>query len=126
VRVPPQPSWILIVDDDQAIRDALSEMLLDEGYPVATAANGMEAIAWLRTQQPRTCMVLLDLMMPVMDGVEFLRAKKDDPALRAIPVIVVTAAGRGFALDRTPDVKNTILKPIDLPELMAALESGCA
>ena len=64
-------------------------------------------------------------MMPVMDGAEFLRAKQTDGALRAIPVVIVTAAGPGFRVDPTPDIRDTISKPIELSHLMAALES-CA
>jgi CheY-like chemotaxis protein len=118
---PPQLSWVLIVDDDEGIRDALSETLSDEGFPVATAANGQEAIDWLRERRPPSCVVLLDLMMPVMDGAGFLRAKQADPVLSAIPVLVVTAAGPALRVDRTPDVKDAISKPFELPHLMAAI-----
>jgi two-component system, chemotaxis family, chemotaxis protein CheY len=81
---------------------------------------------WLREQRPASCAVLLDLMMPVMDGAHFLRAKQADAALRAIPVLVVTAAGTTFRFDRTPDVKDTIWKPIEVPRLLAAIESCLA
>jgi len=126
VRMAPRLSWVLIVDDDADIRDALSEILVDEGFPTATAANGREAIHWLQEQRPQSCVVLLDLMMPVMDGAGFLRAKQADRALRAIPVVIVSAAGAAFRFDRTPDVKETIAKPIEMPRLMAALESCVA
>jgi two-component system, chemotaxis family, chemotaxis protein CheY len=124
--VPVQPSWVLIVDDDPAIREALGEMLRDEGFSVATAEDGRAAMEWLREQRPASCAVLLDLMMPVMDGAHFLRAKQADAALRAIPVLVVTAAGTTFRFDRTPDVKDTIWKPIEVPRLLAAIESCLA
>jgi CheY-like chemotaxis protein len=114
---------VLLVDDDEGIRDALSETLSEEGFSVVTAANGREAIHWLQAQRPQSCVVLLDLMMPVMDGAEFLRAKQADAALCKLPVVIVTAAGTAFRVDRTPDVKETISKPIELPDLMAAIDS---
>ena len=121
--MPPEPTPILIVDDDEGIRDALGEMLGDEGYPVATAANGEEAMAWLRRERPRSCIVLLDLMMPVMDGDEFLRLKRSDPELAGLPVIIVTASGR--PVDPKPGIRAYIQKPIEMPLLMAAIEA-CA
>jgi CheY-like chemotaxis protein len=124
--VPPPLRSVLIVDDDEGIRDALGEMLRDEGFSVATAANGREGILWLQAQRPQACVVLLDLMMPVMDGAQFLRAKQADVGLRTIPVVIVTAAGAAFRVDPTPDIRDTISKPIDLPGLMAAIESCAA
>lgn len=124
--MPPPLRSVLIVDDDEGIRDALGEMLRDEGFSVATAANGREAIRWLQEQRPAACVVLLDLMMPVMDGAQFLRAKQADLELRTIPVVIVTAAGAAFRVDPTPDIRDTISKPIDLPDLMAAIESCAA
>src|SRR5882724_10983988 len=77
------------------------EVLGEEGLPVATAANGLEAMCWLREQWPKSCVVLLDLMMPAMDGAEFLRAKRADAAQAAIPAVIVTAASAAFSLDQT-------------------------
>jgi CheY-like chemotaxis protein len=83
---------ILVVDDDHAIRESLSELLEDEGYHVAKATNGQEALEVLARVGP-PCVILLDLMMPVMDGYEFMGRKTADPALASIPVVVITAAG---------------------------------
>jgi len=116
---------ILLVDDDEAIRDSLSEFLREEGFSVATAENGRDAMQWLRDHRPTPCVVLLDLMMPVMDGGEFLRAKRVDAGLSPIPVVIITAAGAPFRIDLSPDIKDFIQKPIVLPRLMAALEA-CA
>lgn len=117
---------MLLVDDDEGIRDALSETLSEEGFSVATAANGREAILWLQERRPQSCVVLLDLMMPIMDGSEFLRAKQADAALCEIPVVILTAAGARFRVDGSPDIKDTVSKPIELPHLMAAIESCLA
>jgi CheY-like chemotaxis protein len=110
---------ILIVDDDADIRDGLSELLSDEGFEVATASNGQAAMDWLRYRRPESCVILLDLMMPVMDGRTFLRAKQSDPALSMLPVVIITAGPPEF--DQTPDVRGCITKPIDLPILFNAL-----
>jgi CheY-like chemotaxis protein len=82
------PGRVLIVEDDEAIRETLRELLEFEGFEVATAANGREAVSQLqRTERP--CLILLDLMMPVMNGWEFLRKRREDLTIATIPVVVV-------------------------------------
>src|SRR5437879_6509382 len=83
---------ILVVEDDTATRDALSLILEAEGFGVMGAANGQEALDQLRGSR-RPDLILLDLMMPVMDGWQFRRAQAQDPALSAIPVVVLSADG---------------------------------
>jgi CheY-like chemotaxis protein len=83
---------VLVVDDDSAVRTALKELFETEGYAVAVAANGRAALNHLATGL-RPCVVLLDLMMPVMDGWDFRTEQLKDPALREIPVFILTAAG---------------------------------
>jgi CheY-like chemotaxis protein len=80
---------ILIVDDEPDIREVIAEMLLLDGYRVRTASNGKLALERARGQRPD--LIVLDLMMPVMNGWEFLEAKRADPELAAIPVMIVTA-----------------------------------
>ena len=121
--MPAEPQLVLLVDDDQGIRDALSELLRDEGFSVATAANGAEALSWLRAERPTSCTVLLDLMMPVMGGSEFLRAKRADATLTGLHVLVLTATGEPLPIDQMADIKGRLAKPIVLPDLMAALAS---
>ncbi len=107
---------ILVVDDDPEVREALCDVLEDEGYAVVRAANGAEAIRYLRKGRPRA--IVLDLTMPVMDGYEFLDRRASDPTLSDIPVVVVSAT-----IDaRVPheDVE-VIRKPIDLDALLLAL-----
>jgi CheY-like chemotaxis protein len=81
---------VLVVDDDVGTREALSDLLHDRGYLVISAADGREARNYLRNSPPPG-IIILDLMMPVMDGWEFLEHQARDPALFDIPVIVVTA-----------------------------------
>jgi CheY-like chemotaxis protein len=84
---------ILIVDDDIDVRRSLSDFLEDEGYSVAAASNGRIALDLLRGGGVRPAVILLDLMMPGMDGWDFRQAQLEDPALASVPVVVVTASG---------------------------------
>ncbi len=106
---------VLVVDDETDIRQAVSEILADEGYQVAGASDGAEALAQVRAFHPQ--LVLLDLMMPGMSGWEFLRAQKGDPELREIPVIVLSALG-GERSSIEAAGQGFIEKPFDLDELL--------
>ena len=114
---------VLIVDDDEDIRDTLKELLEDEGYEVACGANGREALDKLRAMQGQPCMIVLDLMMPVMDGWEFLREQRSDPALRDIPVCVITAAGPQ-PTSAVP-VEEILHKPVRIERVLDVLEQYC-
>lgn len=88
--ISPSPSnEILVIDDDEGIREALQLTLEMEGYTVFTAANGKVGLEFLSSQMPR--LILLDLMMPVMNGWAFLEAVEKDPVLATIPIVVMTA-----------------------------------
>jgi len=87
-----EPQTVLIVDDDRAILDGLGELLEGEGYAIATATDGVDALAQLRAGL-RPCVILLDLMMPVMDGWDFRHEQLKDPNLKDLPIVVITAAG---------------------------------
>jgi CheY-like chemotaxis protein len=113
--------YVLVVDDDWEIRESLALLLNSEGHDVKVAGNGQEALAVLRASPP-PCLILLDLMMPVMDGQQFLQAKDGDPTLRPIPVCVVTA---GKPMAATPNVVSSVKKPIDIPRLLGILERHC-
>src|SRR5262249_9323715 len=85
------PRRVLIVEDDEHIRESLREAFEDEGYEAATAANGGEALDMLRQTSPRYDVAILDLVLPVLDGASIYRAMQADPSLASIPVIVPTA-----------------------------------
>jgi CheY-like chemotaxis protein len=119
---PKRSHKILVVDDDADIREVLSEVLLESGHEVMTATNGLEALQILRKGWA-PCMVLLDLMMPVMDGYVFLEQRKIDPALAAIPITVITA-GRQVDVTRLDDA-TLMAKPIRLPTLMSLIDKNC-
>jgi CheY-like chemotaxis protein len=115
---------VLLVDDDVAIREALAEALVEEGFTVHAARHGREALDWLQQNGDRPCVVLLDLMMPVMDGRTFLAIRGADPSLSKVPVIVVSAESGCFELTRTHRVHLVLHKPIVWEGLVAAIE-GC-
>src|SRR3954463_2951434 len=113
---------VLVVDDDPDIRDSLREVLEDEGYQVACVSNGREALDYLKVTAPSPCVILLDLMMPVMDGWQFRREQKLDPAIADIPLVVITATGKRPVLI---DAEERVLKPLDLGRLFEAIERYC-
>lgn len=112
---------ILLVDDDDDLRDVLGELLEECGYQVATAQNGLDALSYLRASaKPRV--VLLDLMMPVMDGATFREEQRRDQELNQIPVFLLTA--RGESDDSLSDLgaARVFRKPIALTDLLEAIE----
>ena len=82
---------VLVVEDDADVRAAIADTLRDEGLEVATAEHATDALAYL-DEHPAPQLILLDLVMPVMDGYEFLKTRRRDPKLGAIPVVALTAS----------------------------------
>jgi CheY-like chemotaxis protein len=111
-------SVVLVVDDDFDIREALSDVLASEGYNVLTAADGSEALETLRGGI-RPAVMLLDLMMPRVSGVEVIDALRKDETLRQIPV-VVCSANRGYGADDL-GVLDVLRKPVSVDELLKAV-----
>ena len=111
---------ILLVDDDEALRDVLTEALIDEGFTVSSSANGLEALTTLRAGL-RPDVILLDLMMPIMDGWAFREEQSRDPALASIPVVVVTAV---HSLHKPIDARAILRKPFKLDELLGVLPTS--
>ena len=107
---------ILVVEDDPDVRDAYEDVLADAGYDVECAANGALALDRLR-KGAAPSLVLLDLMMPVMDGWQLREHMQADPALRDIPVVVITASREDRAL---PCVER-LLKPVPFEDLLGAV-----
>jgi CheY-like chemotaxis protein len=116
---------VLVVDDDEAIRESLSELLGDEGYRVQTAANGAEALSLLRPpSQLRPCVILLDLMMPIMNGQEFYAEQQRDPTLATIPIVVISA-DKNIALKATGFRGDFLPKPVRLDTVLGVLDRHC-
>jgi serine/threonine protein kinase len=109
---------VLVVDDDPSVREALRMALEGEGYPVRCAANGLEGLQQLRAA-PLPGLILLDLMMPVMDGWQFLHERQRDPRLAAVPVVVISAASTSLAQALALGAADCLQKPVGLDELTA-------
>ncbi|HYO53684.1 response regulator [Archangium sp.] len=109
---------LLVVDDEVGISDALSEVLSDEGFLVLVARNGKEGLE--RVAEKRPDLILLDYMMPVVDGREMLKALQGDSAYRDIPVVMMSAISRSSL---PPDCKPTafLLKPFGIDRLLAVV-----
>jgi CheY-like chemotaxis protein len=109
---------ILIVDDDAAIRQTLSEILAMRGYAVRTASNGLEALRIVALVEP--ALVLLDMRMPLMDGWSFARELRERG--RTLPLVVMAPADRAVEWCRQVGGAEPLGKPFDLDQLLGALE----
>ena len=114
------PATILVVENDEDIREAIGEILLQEGYDVALAEDGQHALEKLGEVQ-RPCLLLVDLVMPKMDGWDLMAALSKNDRLATIPVVVMSA---------TPHPKRTVnatvvKKPIDLGILLQIVREHC-
>jgi CheY-like chemotaxis protein len=116
---------ILVVEDDHDVRDSLSLLLEMEGYHVAVANHGRDALNFLENEQQPPCLILLDLMMPVMDGFEFRQRQREHPAFASIPVVVMSAAGSMH--EKLPGLaaEAYIKKPMDFSDVADAVERYC-
>jgi CheY-like chemotaxis protein len=119
-------SDVLVIEDDDDLREALSELLWEEGYTVSQAANGQEALLALRSGGTRPRLILVDLMMPVMDGWEFCAEQMKDPELSAIPVGVISALGPSVKLPYRINDAGRFHKPGDPIRLLQLVASYCA
>jgi two-component system response regulator CpxR len=107
---------VLVVDDDQDIRDTVAAALETEGYRVSCAANGAQALAMMRGDRPEA--IVLDLSMPIMTGWELLEAVHERRELREVPVLVLSAMGAPAGVEHLD-------KPVSLDDLLATLDRLC-
>jgi len=114
----PERQCVLVVDDDEMIRDTLCELVEMAGCAALAAANGAEALKVLALHKP--CLVILDLLMPVMTGQELLAAMRAKPALAEVPVVISTSAP-----DRAPAGVPIIPKPIDIAKVVEWMQRTC-
>ena len=115
---------VLVVDDDPDVRVLLETYLELEGFEVLTAANGSDALQRLRHTRPSV--ILLDLMMPVMDGVEFRRQQQGQPRLCDIPVVCLSARHDATQTAMRLGVADCLAKPFELDKVVAMLRRHCA
>ncbi|MCY0993424.1 response regulator [Nannocystis sp. ILAH1] len=114
---------VLVVDDDPDVCETLQTVLEVSGYRVAAAGNGQEALDALRSGV-RPCLVLLDLMMPVMNGQEFRAEQREDPAIAGVPVVVVSGDHR-VAEKAVEMGLEGLSKPIDIDDLLHLVGRFC-
>jgi CheY-like chemotaxis protein len=114
---------VMIVEDDRDTREMLARFLELEGFDVRQAANGAQALEALGSDAG-TCVILLDLMMPVMNGWQFRAAQSSDPRFARIPVVVVTAAGPSEKLPAIA-AHAWIPKPVDFDRLLSVIAPFC-
>jgi len=112
---------VLVVDDDADVRECIKDALEVEGYRVTGAANGKDALRLLKDDVVRPDIILLDIMMPEMDGWAFRAEQLKDPELASIPVLVFTAYGSPKDVARELHTAGFLRKPLRLEELLSAI-----
>jgi len=120
----PFAACILLVEDDRDLRESICQALEQEGFRIASVENGREALEYLRANDA-PCLVLLDLMMPVMNGWEFRDAQMGDPKLSEIPVVILSADARTATKAESLGVRRYLRKPIQLEQLVGVVGDYC-
>jgi len=116
----PSLAPILLVDDDFSIRRSIAEVLGDAGYEVRSAANGREALSMLAERGVRPGLIILDLWMPSMDGLEFRFLQRNLAGVADIPTLVITAS-RFLPIElKDLELTNVLRKPLHLDDLLTA------
>lgn len=114
---------VLIVDDDDDLREALWDTLKDEGHRVVQARDGQHALSQLRAAQPiRPFLILLDWMMPIMDGLTFARELAQDPRLCQIPVVLLSADTRAKERAQGVRLSGVLNKPVNVMDLLRVVD----
>jgi CheY-like chemotaxis protein len=116
---------ILIADDDPDVRESLRLLLELQGHSVDEARNGQEALHRLDTGA-RPCVIVLDLMMPVMDGWQFRRAQLQNPLVASVPVVVISAVPAHLQRVNELSAHRVFSKPFDYDDLLAEVDTICA
>ena len=116
----PQPKYILVVDDDDGIRKLVGEILRLEGHRVEMAGDGLQALTLMAVTRPD--LILLDLIMPVMDGWTFLQHCRTDPQFAHVPVLVMSTTSKLQETANTLGVQGVLCKPFELEELLDSID----
>jgi CheY-like chemotaxis protein len=111
---------VLVVEDEEEICETLRDVFEDEGYSVGVANNGRDALQLIRSLADKPCIIILDLMMPVMDGNEFYRELKADPSFEDVPVVITTSDP-----SRAPAGVLIMRKPVKLELLLETVRKCC-
>jgi len=119
------PHYVLIVEDNQDVRETLVELLQSHGYDAVGAEHGRDALEKLDTLQAEPCVIVLDLMMPVMDGRAFRQAQLQKPSVSGVPVIVISAYDAPAQTLKELNPAAYLRKPINLRELVRVVRTHC-
>jgi len=114
---------VLLVEDDEDVREAVEQILSDEGYHVVAASDGARALEVLAEGRHQFCTVILDVLMPGVDGAEFLARAREQ--LRTIPVLLFSASHLPRQLREDPQVKDLIPKPVEVEVLLEKIRAHC-
>jgi CheY-like chemotaxis protein len=115
--------WILIVDDDEDIRDVLTIILENQGYKTVGAFDGVDALERLRDHgNGAPSLVFLDLMMPRLSGVDFAKELRSRPEMRDVPIVILSGDSTALKTAESMDVAGCLTKPVDLRQLLRTLE----
>ena len=112
---------VMIIEDDADIRTALAEVIAEDGHATMTAANGKDALEQLHASPVAPCVIVLDLMMPVMDGWQFAHGLRQIEAWSRIPIVVVSAGDDIEVQAEALAARGFLRKPVDLDELLATV-----
>lgn len=116
---------VLVVEDDEDLRDGLAYLIERQGHRVVTAHNGVDALARLESMRAPPCLIILDLMMPDMDGWAFRRELLARPELSGIPVLLVSGVADIDEVAQTLKAVDYLKKPVDFPRLYALIDAHC-
>jgi CheY-like chemotaxis protein len=117
----PDPGWILIVEDDDDIREVMRIVLVERGYDAAGVCDGEAALAYLRAEGP-PALILLDLMMPRLSGAGLLKVLRHDRAFASVPVVIISGDGHGREVASALGVTGYLAKPMDLDQLVRVVD----
>lgn len=116
---------VLVVEDDADVRQSLMEVLEDHGYRCLPAANGAEALTRMRDEERKPCVILLDLMLPVMDGWQFRARQRRDRDLREIPVVILSAHADVENVAVELEAPASLRKPVSIVALLSTIGQFC-
>lgn len=116
---------ILVIDDDDAIRESLCELLDSEGFHVTSATNGQTALSHLNSDIRLPDLILVDLMMPVMDGIQFCKEKELIQRISHIPVVIMSADGQIKAKQENSGAIGHLRKPADIDVIIETVKRFC-
>jgi len=113
---------VLLIDDNREFREAVAEFLTDEGYTVHSAADGREALQWSKNCETLPKLILLDLLMPILDGWGFLDERRKDSRLACVPVVIMSGASGIEREAKNAGASAVMNKPVVPQELLRVIQ----